>query len=157
MSKISIIAAKEVETLRKNQNMVTRMNRLAKPFTKKLRSLPAPSMVSLPWWETGITYTWNLESDRIKTLATKVIEKLSIFTPLENITCEDNSRGEKLIHTTVKIANPYIPDEFQRIHFSFTLKPLEGTLSAKPTCRKVLVGQDTHTITTPRYQLICEE
>ena len=128
---------------------MTRLYRIFRTPLRKLRSLPFPSL-SLHWWRSntlGLSYRLHVLS-MDETL--KYIEKFLLITPLESIKSEDDSSGERIF--------TFILSRGDDAHLVVSLKAIPQTDDENPEakCRKVIIGQDTHTYTSPRYAIICD-
>lgn len=128
---------------------MTRLYRIFRTPLRKLRSLPSPSL-SLHWWRKDtleLSYRLHVLS-MDETL--KYIEKFLLITPLESIKSEDDSSGERTFTFTISRGDD--------AHLVVSLKAIPQTTDENPEakCRKVIIGQDTHTYTSPRYAIICD-
>ena len=144
ISPVPVVRARQAEIDR-----ITRLHRLFKSPLRKLRSLPAPNL-SLHWWRKNtlqLDYRLHVIS-MDETL--KYIEKFLLITPLESIKSEDDSSGERTFTFTLARGDD--------AHLVISLKAIPQTIDENPEakCRKVIIGQDTHTYTSPRYAIVCD-
>lgn len=128
---------------------ITRLYHTFRTPLRKLRSLPSPNL-SLHWWRKNtleLSYRLHVVS-MDETL--KYIEKFLLITPLESIKSEDDDSGERTFTFTLSRGDD--------AHLFVILKAIPQTLDENPEakCRKVIIGQDTHTYTTHRYAIVCD-
>jgi hypothetical protein len=130
--------------------------RKGKSRLRKLRALGTPTWVDTPWFRQGITFTWIAEVADIKATATRFIEKFSLLVPLEEITCVDSNDGVREIKATFSLPKE---DNLPELHYTLTarLSPLSDERATQARCRRVVVGEETHTSVRPKYAIICDE
>ena len=129
-------------------NMI-RLFRIFRNPLRKLRSLPYPGL-SIHWWRKNtLQLDYRLHVISMQETV-KYIEKFSLLTPLESIRSEDDSSGERTFTFTLSRGDD--------AHLCVVLKAIPQTLDENPEakCRKVVIGQDTHTYTSPRYAIVCD-
>lgn len=143
VSPVPYIKARNEEIAR-----MTRLYRIFRTPLRKLRSLPSPNLF-LHWWGRNtleLSYRLHVLS-MDETL--KYIEKFLLITPLESIKSADDPSGERTFTFTLARG-----DDARLI---VTLRAIPQTVEENPKakCRKVVIGQDTHTYSAPRYAIVC--
>lgn len=144
VSPVSYIKVREEE--------IARMTRLFRTFRnplRKLRALPSPSL-TIHWWRKNtLQLDYRLHVISMQETV-KYIEKFTLLTPLESIKSEDDSSGERTFTFTLSRGDD--------AHLFVVLKAIPQTVDENPEakCRKVIIGQDTHTYTSPRYAIVCD-
>lgn len=146
MSRISPVPY--IQTRDEEIARMTRLYRVFRTPLRKLRSLPSPNL-SPHWWKKNtleLSYRLNVIS-MDETL--KYIEKFLLITPLESIKSADDSSGERTFTFTLSRGDD--------AHLVVSLRAIPQTIDENPEakCRKVIIGQDTHTYTSPRYAIVC--
>lgn len=147
MSRISPVPY--IQTRDEEIARMTRLYRVFRTPLRKLRSLPSPSL-SLHWWRKNtleLSYRLHVIS-MDETI--KYIEKFLLITTLESIKSADDSSGERTFTFTLARGDD--------AHLIVSLKAIPQTIDENPEakCRKVVIGQDTHTYTSPRYAIVCD-
>lgn len=144
VSSIPYIKIREEEIAR-----MTHLSRVFRTPLRKLRALPSPNL-SLHWWRKNtlqLDYRLHVVSMQE---TVKYIEKFLLITSLESIKSEDDSSGERTFTFTLSRGDD--------AHLFVALKAIPQTQEENPQakCRKVVIGQDTHTYTSPRYAIVCD-
>lgn len=133
---------------------IIRLQRIFKQPIRRLRSLPLAD-VRRHWWDCNtITISYEIVVPDLR-MSAKYLEKFANIVPLEAITSKDTPDGSRVFEA--ELIYHVERRQTARLQLSLTVRPVEEE-APNVTCRKVLVGMDTETITrsTPRYQLVCD-
>lgn len=115
---------------------------------KKLRSLPAPNIMP-HWWLDALLVQYEARLLDMKQ-SERWLTKFSLVVPLERITSEDNSSdGTRLFTGRLKKGG-------KELFLQLLVRPILEGEDPQANCRKVVIGQDTHTYTSPRYAIVCD-
>ena len=124
------------------------LHRIFRTPLRKLRALPSPNVHRHWWLAQTLVVDYRLHVLSMQETV-RYLEKFALVVPMEEIKSEDSDSGERTFTATLTRGD---------YRLDLTLTAIPKTLDEAPEakCRKVVVGTDTHTYTSPRYAIICD-
>lgn len=148
MSKLTQYVADETKSMAERRANLIRITRLAKLYTRKLRNLGKPVALFPSYGRTSsclyIYYSRTVNSMKD---CTPFLEKVEAALGNPDWTSEDD-KHEGTRRYEARIDGP-------RVSVQVILTAIPNLDSDQ--CRKVVVGQQTDTITTPVYEIVCKD
>lgn len=124
------------------------LHRIFRTPLRKLRALPSPN-VHRHWWRAKtlcVDYRLHVLSMEE---TVKFLEKFALVVPMEEIKSEDSDSGERNFSASLSRGD-------YRLDLTLTAIPKTVDENPEAKCRKVVIGTDTHTYTSPRYAIVCD-